>query len=81
MASTPVLYRLDVEQTHADEQKTIQELNSTFDVILERTAKDYGHAVRAVHAKAHGHSSRRTDGAWRPSNRARARIVRNSRNS
>jgi hypothetical protein len=53
VASAPILYRPDVEQMHEDEQKTIQELNSTF-VILERTAKDYGHAVRSVHAKAHG---------------------------
>ncbi|MDX7324828.1 hypothetical protein SJ307_23150, partial [Providencia rettgeri] len=25
-----------------------------FDMILERTAEDYGHAVRSVHAKSHG---------------------------
>ena len=36
------------------EAETIASLNETFDDILETTAKDYGHAVRAVHAKAHG---------------------------
>ncbi|RYY04473.1 MAG: catalase, partial [Alphaproteobacteria bacterium] len=32
----------------------ITKLNETFDKILETTAEDYGHAVRSVHAKAHG---------------------------
>ncbi len=54
MTQPPVRYRPDVEETKEDEQETIQQLNETFDVILERTAEDYGHAVRAVHAKAHG---------------------------
>jgi len=54
MSDTPVLYRPDVEQVQDDEQETVQQLNSTFDVILERTAEDYGHAVRSVHAKSHG---------------------------
>ncbi|WP_310105498.1 catalase family protein [Sphingomonas sp. BE138] len=28
-------------------------LNEQFDIVLDTTAEDYGHAVRAVHAKAH----------------------------
>ncbi|RYY06675.1 MAG: catalase [Alphaproteobacteria bacterium] len=44
----------DVEQKQPDEAETIRELNQAFDVILEKTAEDYGHAVRSVHAKAHG---------------------------
>ena len=47
-------YHPDVEQVLADEQETIEQLNSAFDIILERTAQDYGHAVRSVHAKSHG---------------------------
>ncbi|RYF10589.1 MAG: catalase [Oxalobacteraceae bacterium] len=44
----------DVE-THDDgEAETIARLNTAFDKILHTTAKDYGHAVRSVHAKAHG---------------------------
>ena len=54
MASTPVAYRTDVEHLQPDEQATVQELNATFDTILERTSADYDHAVRAVHAKSHG---------------------------
>jgi hypothetical protein len=51
---TPVRYTDDIEQIAADEAETIESLNQTFDEILETTAEDYGHAVRAVHAKAHG---------------------------
>ena len=54
MTEAPVRYRPDVEQVQADEQDTVGQLNSAFDIILERTAKDYGHAVRSVHAKSHG---------------------------
>lgn len=54
MINTPVRYRPDVEDLQPDEDETIAGLCSAFDVILERTAKDYGHAVRSVHAKAHG---------------------------
>lgn len=50
----PVRYTPTVESLQDDEQKTIVELNETFDIILNTTAKDYGHAVRSVHAKAHG---------------------------
>ncbi len=52
--SPPILYTPQIETFEDDEQKTISELNETFDIILKRTAEDYGHAVRSVHAKAHG---------------------------
>lgn len=54
MTEVPVRYRPDVEQVQADEQDTVGQLNSAFDIILERTAEDSGHAVRSVHAKSHG---------------------------
>ncbi|MCQ8781006.1 catalase family protein [Mangrovibrevibacter kandeliae] len=50
----PIPFSPDVEQHRPDEAVTIQQLNEAFDTILETTAQDYGHAVRAVHAKAHG---------------------------
>ena len=49
-----VHYSPDVEEIKPDEQETIGGLNQAFDTILETTAKDYGHAVRSVHAKSHG---------------------------
>lgn len=54
MPDTPVRYHEDIEDIRPDEQTVIGEINDTFDTILKRTAEDYGHAVRAVHAKAHG---------------------------
>ena len=54
MPAAPVRYSPDVEKIAADEGKTIESLNETFDKILDRVAKDSGHAVRSVHAKAHG---------------------------
>ncbi|MCJ2084247.1 catalase family protein [Methylobacterium sp. J-090] len=50
----PVRYSPDVEVVKPDEGKTIEGLNETFDTILKRVADDSGHAVRSVHAKAHG---------------------------
>lgn len=50
----PIKFRPDVEDVKPDEEETVDELNKTFDTILEKTSKDYGHAVRAVHAKSHG---------------------------
>lgn len=50
----PVRYSVDVEAVRSNEGRTIEQLCETFDTILETTAKDYGHAVRAVHAKSHG---------------------------
>ncbi|EMD83837.1 catalase family protein [Pacificimonas flava] len=54
MRSSAVPFTPAVETPREDEEETIAELNETFDRILERTAEDYDHAVRAVHAKAHG---------------------------
>ncbi|MFC3123818.1 catalase family protein [Pseudoroseomonas globiformis] len=51
--AAPIRYTAAVEDIQADEAETIQGLNNAFDTILETTAKDYGHAVRSVHAKAH----------------------------
>ncbi len=51
--ASPVRFTDNVETRQDDEQATIQELNATFDKILDTTSKDYGHAVRSVHAKAH----------------------------
>ncbi|KAA3513127.1 catalase family protein [Agrobacterium rosae] len=50
----PVRYSADLEEIKPDEKQVIADLNETFDVILTRTAEDYGHAVRSVHAKSHG---------------------------
>ena len=50
----PVRFTYSLETRQDDEDKTIQDLNVTFEKILETTSQDYGHAVRAVHAKAHG---------------------------
>lgn len=54
MTKAPIPYRPDLEHVQADERQTIGEICDAFDTILETTAKDYGHAVRSVHAKAHG---------------------------
>ena len=54
MTSPPVLYSDDVETLRPDEAETIGSLNKAFDKILTTTSEDYGHAVRSVHAKAHG---------------------------
>ncbi|WP_279478861.1 catalase family protein [Aureimonas sp. SK2] len=54
MIAQPVRYRPEVEFVDPGEAETVQGLTDTFDTILERTAADYGHAVRAVHAKSHG---------------------------
>ncbi len=55
----PVVFSGDIESVRPDEAGTIQELNGTFDTILDTTAKDYGHAVRSVHAKVHGNRARK----------------------
>lgn len=54
MIAPPLRYRPDLEQPQPDEAETDASLEKSFDHILETTAEDYGHAVRAVHAKAHG---------------------------
>ena len=50
----PVRYSPGVESVKPDEDETIQGLCSAFDTILQRVADHSGHAVRSVHAKAHG---------------------------
>ncbi|HEU0045290.1 catalase family protein [Sphingomonas sp.] len=50
----PVRFSPAVEQLQPDERETIGELDEQFRGIQETTAKDYGHGVRAVHAKGHG---------------------------
>ena len=52
--ASPVRYSPALETFADGESATIGELNDAFGEILETTAPDYGHAVRAVHAKAHG---------------------------
>lgn len=52
--SPPVPYRDDIEHILATEEDTVAAINKTFDHVLHTTATDYGHAVRAVHAKSHG---------------------------
>lgn len=53
MTNSPVPYSSGVEDVQPDEGQTIEQLCKAFDTILETTAKDYGHSVRSVHAKAH----------------------------
>jgi hypothetical protein len=52
-SGSPVRYDASVEEVLPEEGGTIQGLQDSFDTILHRTAEHYGHAVRAVHAKAH----------------------------
>ena len=49
----PVRFHPDVEDVQPDEAEVVDGLIESFDHILETTSSDYGHAVRAVHAKAH----------------------------
>ncbi|WP_295045044.1 catalase family protein [uncultured Paracoccus sp.] len=49
-----IRYSPDVETVGPDEAQVIRDLSDTLHDILETTSKDYGHAVRAVHAKSHG---------------------------
>ena len=50
---TPVAYTPGVEVRADDEAETIQALSEQIRLIQETTAKDYGTAVRGVHAKGH----------------------------
>lgn len=49
----PVPFTPNVEVRAEDEAETIQGLNEQIRLIQETTAKDYGTAVRGVHAKGH----------------------------
>ena len=53
MLERPIHFSPAIEQIEPGEEQTINQVCQTFDKILEKTAEDYGHAVRAVHAKAH----------------------------
>lgn len=52
--SQPIRYSSELESIEDDEYETVADLNEQFDVIMHKTSEDYGHAVRSVHAKAHG---------------------------
>jgi len=52
--ANPVLYAPSVETIEPDEAETIRGLEEQMKIILDTTSKDYGHAVRSVHAKGHG---------------------------
>lgn len=54
MTQTPVRFDPSVETIADDEAEAIASLKDSFRDILETTSQDCGHAVRAVHAKAHG---------------------------
>jgi catalase len=54
LLSPPVLYNPQIEHPRQDESQIIDDLQRSFDLILATTHRDYGRAVRAVHAKAHG---------------------------
>ncbi len=49
-----IAYSPALETPKPDEAKLHEEMLATFAKIQETTFKDYGHAVRGVHAKAHG---------------------------
>ena len=51
---SPVRFDPSLEKVQPDEPEVIEQLNGSFHDILDTTSKDYGHGVRAVHAKAHG---------------------------
>jgi hypothetical protein len=54
MTATPVRYSPAIEKPIENEEQVHRDLISTMHSITETTSKDYGHAVRSVHAKAHG---------------------------
>lgn len=54
MTATPVRYSPSLETPIDNEDQVHRDLIDTMRSITETTSKDYGHAVRSVHAKAHG---------------------------
>lgn len=52
--SPPLPYSPEIETLQDYEGETLASINASFDKILQTTYEDYGRAVRAVHAKAHG---------------------------
>ena len=53
MKGAPVRYDPSLEQVAPDEAETQEALMATMRGIAETTFRDYGHAVRSVHAKSH----------------------------
>ncbi|KAB1072975.1 catalase family protein [Methylobacterium planeticum] len=53
-AAAPVRYTPDLERPQPDEEKVHAGMIEQFAKIQGTTLKDYGHAVRGVHAKGHG---------------------------
>jgi len=52
--NAPVRFTETVENPIKDEEQVHRDLMDTMKSITETTSRDYGHAVRSVHAKAHG---------------------------
>lgn len=51
----PIRYTPSVEEIDPEgERESLTQLEEVFRHILDTTSKDYGHAVRGVHAKGHG---------------------------
>jgi hypothetical protein len=50
----PIRFDPSLESVPPDEEEVQAEMIRVFDKIQETTLKDYGHAVRGVHAKSHG---------------------------
>ena len=53
-ALAPLRYDPSFERPEADEAQTTAAIIATMRQIAETTSRDYGHAVRSVHAKSHG---------------------------
>lgn len=54
LSNQPVPYDAAVEQPQPHEAEAATSVNESMRGILETTWRDYGHAVRSVHAKSHG---------------------------
>ena len=54
MVANAVRFSSSLEEPIEDEEAIHRDLMDTMQGIEETTSRDYGHAVRAVHAKAHG---------------------------
>jgi catalase len=55
LARPPIPFSPNLEQPHRDDERNAEEqLRTSLGKILDTTSRDYGHAIRAVHAKGHG---------------------------
>ena len=54
LPTAPVRYDPSEETAAPDEAETTRRLNDAMRSVQETTCRDYGHAMRAVHAKSHG---------------------------